>query len=71
MAQQHVGHLNYRRHMNAAANEQLTKRAWSRESQNSMYAMLPCQGVRHDIFSACGLGPHAGTVAHIVHEGSA
>ena len=48
MAQQHVGHLNYRRHMNAAANEQLTKRAWSRESQNNIQSTLPCQGMRHD-----------------------
>ncbi len=53
MAQQHVGHLNYRRHVNAAANKQLTRRAWSRERQNNMYAMLPCQGMRHDnLFSS-------------------
>lgn len=47
MAQQHVGHLNYRRYVNAAANKQLTKRAWSRESQNNMCAMLPRQGMQH------------------------
>jgi len=53
MTQQHVGHLNYRRHVNAAANEQLTKQAWSRESQNNIYATLPCQGMRHDnLFSS-------------------
>ncbi len=59
MTQQHVGHLKYRRHMNAAAHEQLTKQAWCREA---------CVMT---IFSAYGLGPHAGTVAHMVHEGSA